>query len=74
MVDLCAHKHEAQVYLFGGRGVVGELVEEVLAVLQGRMHEGKRGLLGRALLYSQRRRFGLPGVVRGRFEAGFLGV
>jgi hypothetical protein len=74
VIDLSTHQHEAQVYLLGGCGVVGEFVEEVLAVLQSRMHEGEGGLLGGALLYPQGRWLGLPGVVWGGFEAGFLGV
>ena len=52
MVDLGVEKHEAQVYLLWGCGIVGKFLEEVLAVLEGRVHEGYGILFRSVVLYS----------------------
>ena len=74
MIDLAVEQHEAEVYLLWGCGVVGELLEEVLALLEGRVHEGNRVLFGGVVLYPQLGAPLVPGVVGRGLEVGLLGV
>lgn len=74
MIDLAVEQHEAEVYLLWGCGVVGELLEEVLALLQRRVHERNRVLFGGVVLYPQLGAPRVPGVVGRGLEVGLLGV